>query len=523
MPVNSNLFTLDRRVVLKASALLATWIAAGGLPAYRALQGALAQTTPATQSWQWQQNIERGDIPVEQAGDYFTITTPFPFTAVSAHWSGQIGTWPVVEARFSDDGTTFSNTSYLTANADNGRPAIDNRIQTGLLAAIGASQLQYRVLDRSGIPVAAEGFSLTFLDTSDGPAASDLTAASGSGSAPAILLRADWGANEGLSLGSDGEIWPPAYETVSHILVHHTETSNVEDAAQVVRAIYFDHAVTRGWGDIGYNYLVDRSGNIYEGRAGGANVIGGHAYQYQNGSSGVALVGDFGFDDLTEDARAALVALIAWLAEDLDPAATTDFGEKSNVPVICGHRDLEETACPGDLLYDDLTSLRALVNETVRARRFSTTFSAGERVITISSVNQRDSPAADGKIIGTLLTGESATVIGGPENAGDIAWYEIESSLGDGWVAGHYLASAGVDGEAAPLEIGDLVVVATDRLNVRSEPDPESEIITTLSTSEIGLILDGPVEAGGYTWWLIETGGGTGWAVAEFLERSSVA
>ena len=63
------------------------------------------------------------------------------------------------------------------------------------------------------------------------------------------------------------------------MIIHHTATQNQKaDPAATVRAIY--HTVTQGWGDIGYNFLVDWHGNVYEGRCGGANVVGGHLLQY---------------------------------------------------------------------------------------------------------------------------------------------------------------------------------------------------------------------------------------------------
>ena len=76
-----------------------------------------------------------------------------------------------------------------------------------------------------------------------------------------IISRAAWGADENLMT------WTPEYRTVRKFVVHHTATSNGDlDPAATVRAIYYYHAVTRGWGDIGYNYLIDAQGRIYEGR-----------------------------------------------------------------------------------------------------------------------------------------------------------------------------------------------------------------------------------------------------------------
>ena len=77
------------------------------------------------------------------------------------------------------------------------------------------------------------------------------------------------------------------------MIIHHTDSPNEQDPLTAIRAIYYYHAVTQEWGDIGYNFLIDRNGTIYEGRYGGANVVGGHALQYNYGSVGIGLIGDF--------------------------------------------------------------------------------------------------------------------------------------------------------------------------------------------------------------------------------------
>ena len=115
-------------------------------------------------------------------------------------------------------------------------------------------------------------------------------------------------------------MWPPEYETVSHIIIHHTATANRPvDVPGAIRSIYYYHAVEQGWGDIGYNYLVDHNGRIYQGRYGGQNVIGGHSYQFAVGSSGITTIGNFQTVEPTEAAKSALVSICAWVGRDLDP------------------------------------------------------------------------------------------------------------------------------------------------------------------------------------------------------------
>jgi hypothetical protein len=128
----------------------------------------------------------------------------------------------------------------------------------------------------------------------------------------------------------------------------------------VVRAIYYYHAVVLEWGDIGYNLLVDRLGNIYEGRYGGTGVVGGHAYQYNWGSLGVALVGNFQESTPSAPMLSKLTDLLAWRSAEhyLDPTATQFFVDQP-LPVLMGHRDAQQTLCPGDRAYAQLPALRA--------------------------------------------------------------------------------------------------------------------------------------------------------------------
>src|SRR5205823_5823581 len=98
--------------------------------------------------------------------------------------------------------------------------------------------------------------------------------------APKILTRQDWGADESLM------DWMPQYlRPHTKAVIHHTVTDDGKnDVAATIRSIYYYHAVSLKWGDIGYQYLVDKFGNIWTGRQGGDHVVGGHAYGWNNGA-----------------------------------------------------------------------------------------------------------------------------------------------------------------------------------------------------------------------------------------------
>ncbi|MBU0728002.1 N-acetylmuramoyl-L-alanine amidase, partial [Patescibacteria group bacterium] len=131
------------------------------------------------------------------------------------------------------------------------------------------------------------------------------------------------------------------------------------------------HTISRGWGDIGYNYIIDPLGNIYEGRYGGDKVIGAHALCYNNGSLGIAVIGNYDEDDVPEPALQALITLVAQKTKQygIGPNETSVFrGQK--LANILGHRDVRPTACPGKKLYDLLPTIRERAALTLRSGTF---------------------------------------------------------------------------------------------------------------------------------------------------------
>ncbi len=188
-------------------------------------------------------------------------------------------------------------------------------------------------------------------------------------SAPAVVSRAGWGADESIVRA------PPSYAPRLELaIVHHTAGANdygPDESAAIIRAIQAYHVKANGWNDIGYNLLVDRYGQVFEGRAGGIdrNVVGAHAAGFNAVSTGVAVLGSYGDEDVTEQAEAALASVLAWRLDvaHVDPSSTPIVSSGGNgrfprgTPVqlraISGHRDTGDTACPGTRLYDRLPVL----------------------------------------------------------------------------------------------------------------------------------------------------------------------
>jgi hypothetical protein len=193
---------------------------------------------------------------------------------------------------------------------------------------------------------------------------------------PPIVPRSHWGADETWRfVNCDGQ---PRYASdVRFSVVHHTATSNAYgpgDSAAIIRGIYHFHVFGNGWCDIGYNFLVDRYGQVFEGRYGGIDrpVIGGHAGGFNTGSTGVSVLGDFTSAAVPGATYSSLRWLLAWkLAKHgVDPvwtAVTTagdsptarwPLGTVVTLPTMVGHRDSNVTGCPGQRLYDLLPQLR---------------------------------------------------------------------------------------------------------------------------------------------------------------------
>jgi uncharacterized protein with LGFP repeats len=190
---------------------------------------------------------------------------------------------------------------------------------------------------------------------------------------PAIVEREAW------ALGRCPPAVAPEYGTVKLGFVHHTENPNGYEAGAVpamLRAIYQFHRYGRGWNDIGYNFLVDRFGRIFEARAGGfdAAVVGAHAGGYNYCSTGVAVLGEYGAVDISPAAQAALAHLVAWklslhgtplqgrVTVRVNPAGAVysrfPANARVSLPRVAGHRDADSTECPGNALYGELGAVR---------------------------------------------------------------------------------------------------------------------------------------------------------------------
>lgn len=192
---------------------------------------------------------------------------------------------------------------------------------------------------------------------------------------PRIISRGEWGADESLRLRNCPE--GPSYAVPRLAVIHHTVNSNSytpSGAISLVRSIYAYHTVGRGYCDIGYNFLVDRFGRIYEGRYGGITqgVIGAHATLFNTNTFGVAMIGDFSSAVPGPAIQNALISLLVWKMSlhRMNPNyAVERYG--ALLDPILGHTDAgrvsgDGTACPGWGGYSILPALRAAARAYVQ-------------------------------------------------------------------------------------------------------------------------------------------------------------
>ena len=177
---------------------------------------------------------------------------------------------------------------------------------------------------------------------------------------PYIYSRAQWGANEGLRDQSQ-----PSRGTVKTGFIHHTVNANTYSSAQVpalLRGIYAYHTQSRGWRDIGYNYLVDRFGRIWEGRYGGVGspIVGAHTSGYNEVSFAMSAIGNYDIANPPQAVSDAYARLFAWKLSLYDIRADNPriYVKNRYLRAINGHRDAGSTACPGRYLYAKLPGIR---------------------------------------------------------------------------------------------------------------------------------------------------------------------
>ena len=330
-------------------------------------------------------SVASRDVRVVLDGEEI-VALPIAASHVAVHWAGSPDA--VVTVSFSTDGTTFGEVEPVDPD-EMGDQAGSAETYGRVMVAQGAWFV--RLTSDRLLP----DLTVVAMEGGDEPvalpdAANVVSAAS---SQPTIIPRAAWGADESLRFDDQGlEPWPEVFQPVQKIVIHHTAGPNYDpNPAATMRSIMRYDAITKGWTDIGYNFLIDSGGRIYEGRhsrtyapgeiptgedAAGLLVTGAHALEFNSGVIGIAMMGTFTNQDITPAARASLEKLIAWESErhGIDPNGAATYvnavsGATRTFPNVAGHRNVASTACPGGVFYATLPALRAAVAGQISAAR----------------------------------------------------------------------------------------------------------------------------------------------------------
>jgi hypothetical protein len=325
-------------------------------------------------------DIRTGSIAVTIDGERL-VHLPIAASHMSLHWTGAPGAQLTVNLgraadRLGDD---------IPVVADDDAADASGESFSGVILADGARWARIR----SDRPL--ERLTVVAMDTDESRGIATDGVVDAAVGQPAVITRAGWGANESYRFNSGGyQRYAPEFQPLQKLFVHHTAGSNSDpNPAATIRAIYYDHAVIRGYGDIDYNFLIDAQGRIYEGRHArdyapgevptgedlqGNVVRGSHAAYFNDGTMGVALLGTFTKVLPTTAAHDSLVSLLAWKAErhGIDPTGWSTYtnpmsGSTKYLANISGHRDVNATACPGQLFYDTFPALRQEVADRIAA------------------------------------------------------------------------------------------------------------------------------------------------------------
>ncbi len=338
-------------------------------------------------------------------------------------------------------------TDWTDVHSDDRKDGVPAEDHFGLVLTSNAKAVQYRfTLNGNGRAVSVAKPELALIDSTRGP---DPTKKSGlarlfGGTAkadaqgPRIYSRAEWGSPDpnGTLFPTSSycrdaqnnpkfvDRWSPNYwNPLRRVMVHHTASLNFDgNGAAAVRAVWMGHACGNAWGDIGYNYLVDRSGNIFQGRYYNQSqadqfgeVEGGHTYGFNDYSVGIATLGDFTKQGGTTSMVYGVSQIAAWkmYKYNLQPwnQYTDEVGRVQYR--IGGHRNYTSTACPGDNMYVNLNAIRDLATSYVNGFR-----KADEYQYSFQGQGVNGSP---GTAV-TLKTGQTATAYLDLKNEGEVAW-----------------------------------------------------------------------------------------------------
>lgn len=403
--------------------------------------------------------VARSSGPMQLVAVTWTGATPDTVALRSTDAAGHWGTWLPLDSNAGErDGPP-------ARSAPTGDPAPQSStVQKGGTDPVWVgdrTQVEVRAT-RGGAPM-TQGLSVQRIDpgtsandSAIGARARERDARAGAPPAPAYVTRAQWGADPALMT------WPPEYaDTTKAVTIHHTAESNdytPEQSAAIVRGIYAYHSKQNGWGDIGYNALVDKYGTIFEGRAGGMDrpVVAAHTGGFNQETFGIAMMGTLTDTPPTPAELTSVERLAAWKLGGTyrDPAqkitltsaggGTSKYakGQTATVDALFAHRDVGNTECPGNAGYAAMDTIRSETAKLIAAAGTDVR-SAWADHPELGQPDRVEQPTADGR--GRFTDFAHGSIYWSP----DTGAHEVSGAILDAW------RSRGAERSSLGLPTGD--------------------------------------------------------------------
>lgn len=310
---------------------------------------------------------------IEYRSDEIQVNTKTNAAVLSWKQDGDDGVQ--LETRTKNDGI-WSDWVDIKAE-EPGKDGEKSDLSTALILAKNIDDIQYRVKltgsqSKPSSEIDLSSSKIVTIDSSQGPDGNDTILGSLSSfllptaraiDSPNIISRSQWGSPE-----PNSSSWPPEYSKLGRVILHHTATTESGNSFADVRAIWQYHARTLGWGDIGYHYIVDSKGRIFQGRYYDQNytrknkveVIGGHAYGNNVGTVGVSMIGNYQAQQPTSAALESMAQITGYkLAPyNINPSGNGPFGE-----AVIGHYRVYATECPGTNLINKFGSIKSRASQ----------------------------------------------------------------------------------------------------------------------------------------------------------------
>jgi N-acetylmuramoyl-L-alanine amidase len=390
-----------------------------------------------------------------------------------------------IEIRVRRRGGRWSRWVALAVHGDHAPDTGSGERASDPVWAGGADELQLRarrgVRGTLGLHFVSVGAARPLSSSAVGRAAAASQAQAQPGTPPPIIPRSAWG----------GDSVPPrvapSYGEVQVAFVHHTVTANdytADQSGSIVLAIAKYHRDTNGWNDLGYNFVVDQYGQVFEGRAGGVDqaVVGAHAQGYNGLSTGIALLGTYSDVPASEAALQAIAQLIGWKMSlhgvPVQGQITVVSGGgdlnryKDGTPVtlerVSGHRDGDATECPGNALYAQLPDLRG------RAQSFAGPVQPRAQA-TLAAVDRKVLYGEVAQFSGLVRQPDGTAAAGAPvavQKRGRTSWVTIARAVTDAqglWSAGApWRATGDVRVKAAGITSGPETIVVVPKVQPRA-------------------------------------------------------